>query len=79
MLSATPINTGLNDVKGQFNLIGRGVDTAFNTDDFGIESLKYLFTDAQRKYTQWCDDPERTIGGFIKTLPLSFSILRTNL
>ena len=58
MLSATPINTGLNDVKGQFNLIGRGVDTAFNTEDFGVESLKYLFSDAQRKYTQWCGDPE---------------------
>lgn len=72
MLSATPINTGLNDVKGQFNLIGRGVDSAFNTDDFGIESLKYLFSDAQRKYSIWCDDPERTIGGFIKTLPPKF-------
>lgn len=72
MLSATPINTGLNDVKGQFNLIGRGLDTAFNTDDFGIESLKYLFSDAQRKYSLWCDDPERTIGGFIKTLPPKF-------
>lgn len=72
MLSATPINTGLNDVKGQFNLIGRGVDTAFNIEDFGVESLKYLFSDAQRKYTQWCGDPERTIGGFIKVLPPKF-------
>lgn len=72
MLSATPINTGLNDVKGQFNLIGRGVDDAFNTDDFGVESLRNLFADAQRKYTQWCDDPSRTIGGFIKTLPPKF-------
>lgn len=72
MLSATPINTGLNDVKGQFNLIGRGVDTAFNTDDFGVESLRNLFADAQRKYTQWCDNPARTIGEFIKTLPPKF-------
>lgn len=72
MLSATPINTGLNDVKGQFNLIGRGVDDAFNTDDFSVESLRNLFTDAQRKYNQWCDDPNRTIGGFIKTLPPKF-------
>lgn len=72
MLSATPINTGLNDVKGQFNLIGRGVDTAFNTDDFGVESLRNLFADAQRKYTQLCDNPARTIGGFIKILPPKF-------
>ena len=72
MLSATPINTGLNDVKGQFNLIGRGIDTAFNTDDFGVESLSSLFKTAQTRYNQWCDDPERTIGGFIKTLPPKF-------
>lgn len=72
MLSATPINTGLNDVKGQFNLIGKGSDSAFDTDDFGIESLRNLFIDAQRKYSMWCDDPERTIGGFIKTLQPKF-------
>lgn len=72
MLSATPINTGLNDVKGQFNLIARGIDSAFNTDDFGVESLRNLFADAQRKYTQWCDIPDRTIGGFIKSLPPKF-------
>lgn len=72
MLSATPVNTGLNDVKGQFNLIGHGVDAAFDTDDFGVESLRNLFADAQRKYTLWCDDPDRTIGGFIKTLPPKF-------
>ncbi|MDE6523840.1 MAG: DEAD/DEAH box helicase family protein [Muribaculaceae bacterium] len=72
MLSATPINTGLNDVKGQFNLIGRGVDSAFNTEDFNVESLMFLFKDAQAKYTNWCKDPERTIGGFIKTLPPKF-------
>lgn len=72
MLSATPINTGLNDVKGQFNLIGHGIDEAFNTDDFGVESLRNLFTDAQRKYNNWCDNPERTIGGFIESLPPRF-------
>lgn len=72
MLSATPINTGLNDVKGQFNLIGRGVDDAFNTDDFGVDSLANLFRTAQAKYNQWCDNPDRTIGGFIQTLPPKF-------
>jgi hypothetical protein len=72
MLSATPINTGLNDVKGQFNLIGRGVDEAFNTDDFGVESLRNLFIDAQKKYTKWCDKADRTIGGFIQMLPPKF-------
>lgn len=72
MLSATPINTGLNDVKGQFNLIDHGKDDAFDNDDFGVESLTNLFKDAQTKYTQWCNNPDRTIGGFIATLPPKF-------
>ena len=72
MLSATPINTGLKDVKGQFNLIGRGQDDAFDTDDFGVESLKNLFADSQRKYTQWCEDPNRSIGSFIAMLSPKF-------
>lgn len=72
MLSATPINTGLNDVKGQFNLIGQGKDDAFNNDEFGIDSLRNLFADSQRKYTQWCDNPDRTIGSFISMLPPKF-------
>ena len=72
MLSATPINTGLKDVKGQFNLIGRGDDAAFDTDEFGVESLKSLFADSQRKYTEWCTDPKRTIGSFITKLSPKF-------
>ena len=72
MLSATPINTGLKDVKGQFNLIGRGDDNAFDTVDFGVESLRTLFADSQRKYTEWCADPQRTIGSFISKLSPKF-------
>ena len=72
MLSATPINTGLNDVKGQFNLIGHDDDAAFNTPDFGVESLKNLFADSQRKFTRWCADPQRTIGTFIPMLQPKF-------
>ena len=72
MLSATPINTGLNDVKGQFNLIGKGRDDAFNNEEFGIDSLRNLFADSQRKYTQWCEQPDRTIGSFISMLPPKF-------
>ena len=72
MLSATPINTGLKDVKGQFNLIGRGEDSAFDTTDFGVESLRSLFADSQRKYTEWCKDANRTIGSFIAQLSPKF-------
>lgn len=72
MLSATPINNGLSDVKSQFNLIAHNNDEAFNTEEFGVESLINTFKDAQAKYTKWCEDPERTIGGFISKLPQRF-------
>ncbi len=72
MLSATPINTGLKDVKGQFNLIARNEDNHFNNEDFEVESLRYLFADCQKKYTKWCTDENRTIGGFISELPSKF-------
>lgn len=72
MLSATPINTGLSDVKGQFNLIAHGSDNAFDNPEFEVESLENTFKDAQGKYTRWCNDPERTIGGFISMLPQRF-------
>lgn len=72
MLSATPINTGLNDVKGQFNLIAHGNDMAFSNEEFGVESLTNTFKDVQAKYTRWCADPDRTIGQFISMLPQKF-------
>lgn len=79
MLSATPINNGLQDVKGQFNMIARGNDSAFNTEDFDIDSLKNLFVDAQRRYSNWCKEEDRTIGGFIKQLPDKFFALTDKL
>lgn len=72
MLSATPINTGLRDVKGQFNLIGHDHDDAFNNETFGVESLSTLFKQAQKDYTTWCKDENRTIGSFIAMLPPQF-------
>ena len=72
MLSATPINTGLRDIKGQFNLIGHNQDDAFKGEDFSIDSLKNLFAEAQRDYTAWTHDDNRTIGQFITMLPPKF-------
>lgn len=72
MLSATPINTGLRDIKGQFNLIGHNQDDAFKGDEFGIDSLQNLFAEAQRNYTVWTHDENRTIGQFIAMLPPKF-------
>lgn len=70
-LSATPINNKLTDVRNQFNLIGHGRERAFDTE-FGIESLKNLFKDAQSKYASWTEQTDRTIGGLIRKLPTKF-------
>lgn len=70
-LSATPINNKLTDVRNQFSLIGHGQERAFD-EEFGIESLKNLFQDAQKKYTSWTEQDNRTIGGLIKKLPTKF-------
>ena len=72
LLSATPINTGLADIKGQFNLIAKGDDAAFSGDPFGVGSLSRLFADSQRKFSEWRKDENRTIGGFVKMLQKSF-------
>ena len=72
MLSATPLNTGLSDVKGQFNLIARGDDFRFDDETFKIKSLTRLFADCQKKYNEWTKDDFRTIGSFISMLNHSF-------
>lgn len=70
-LSATPINNKLTDVRNQFNLIGHGRDNAFD-EAFEIESLRYLFQNAQTKYNLWTEQESRTLGGLISKLPTKF-------
>ena len=79
MLSATPINTGLNDVKGQFNLIGKGLDSAFSGEDFKIDSLDSIFRTCQKKYNEWCEKPNRTVGQIVAMLPPKFFSLTDKL
>ena len=75
MLSATPINTGLRDIRGQFNLIGRGDDSRFDDETFGVKSLEILFRTAQNTYNSWCCETNRTVGGLIARLdPRFFSL-----
>ncbi len=71
-LSATPINNKLLDVRNQFNLIARGEDNYFATDDFGIDSLQALFKDAETKFQKWCGRDDRTINGLIASLSPKF-------
>ena len=72
LLSATPINNGLTDIRNQFKLIAQGDNAAFNTEDFQIENLEQLFQNANNRFHEWCDKPKRTIGEFIEKLPPHF-------
>jgi len=54
MLSATPVNNKLSDLKNQISFITEGVDDAFQ--DHGIESINNVLNDAQRKFNQWFND-----------------------
>ncbi|MEC4005513.1 DEAD/DEAH box helicase [Flavobacterium sp. SUN052] len=51
MLSATPVNNKMNDLKNQIAFITEGNDRAFST--YGIDSVSQVMKDAQRKFTNW--------------------------
>lgn len=71
-LSATPINTNINDVRNQFKLFVRGRDDGFSGEAFGIPSLSDLFKTAQKILNEWSVDKNRTIRDLIAKLPDKF-------
>ena len=54
MLSATPVNNRMNDLKNQIAFITEGDDSAFA--GHGIDSVSQVMRDAQRRFTQWFRD-----------------------
>tara|TARA_R110002074_G_scaffold149035_5_gene301245 strand:- start:4115 stop:7288 length:3174 start_codon:yes stop_codon:yes gene_type:complete len=54
MLSATPVNNKMNDLKNQIAFITEGNDEAFSS--FGIDSISKVMRDSQRRFTQWFRD-----------------------
>jgi len=51
MLSATPVNNKMNDLKNQISFITEGNDNYFS--GHGIESVTQVMRDAQRRFTNW--------------------------
>ena len=51
MLSATPVNNRMNDLKNQVAFITEGKDTAFETQ--GITSIEITLKKAQTQFNQW--------------------------
>jgi SNF2 family DNA or RNA helicase len=51
MLSATPVNNKLSDLKNQISFITEGNDESFQ--GYGIESISNVLNDTQRKFNRW--------------------------
>ncbi|WP_219727016.1 SNF2-related protein [Cylindrospermopsis raciborskii] len=67
LISATPINNSLNDVRNQFKLMVRGDVCGYDTK-LGVKNIDYSFRQAQTVFNEWCTDPKPQIGNFIKKL-----------
>lgn len=71
MLSATPINNSLLDIRNQFKLIVGGNSGGFE-ESLDIKNLDYTFRSAQKEFNDWTKEPEPKIGELIKKLPANF-------
>jgi ERCC4-related helicase len=78
MLSATPINNSLMDIRNQFKLIVAGKVNGFE-ESLDIKNIDYTFRMAQKSFNEWVSEPEPRIGDFIKKLPANFFTLTDSL
>lgn len=74
MLSATPVNNNLRDLRNQISYITEGNNSAFG-ESLGIDDLESLFKNAQRQFTDWADkrrNNNQTIRGLLERLDSGF-------
>ena len=74
LISATPVNISLRDLRNQIYFITEDKDGSFK-QSMGIHSLKETFTVAQREFTHWADhkkNPERNVKNLLEKLPSAF-------
>ncbi|MBW2080231.1 MAG: ATP-dependent helicase [Deltaproteobacteria bacterium] len=74
LLSATPVNNSLKDLRNQFLLITQDEDAAFH-ESLGIYSISQAMKNAQTHFTQWADpkkNPERKVSRLLDALDSTF-------
>lgn len=71
MLSATPINNSLQDIRNQFKLIVSGNPAGFE-QSLDIKNIDYLFRSARKIFKEWAGRPDPKIAEFVKELPPNF-------
>jgi SNF2 family DNA or RNA helicase len=75
LLSATPVNNDLKDLRNQLYFLTEGKDDSF-TDTVGILSLKDTLATAQRTFTEWSKAPgERKTSVLLEKLSSAFFTL----
>lgn len=72
MLSATPVNNRMNDLKNQINLITECKDDAF--EDEGINSIELTLRKAQLIFNKWSNlgEEERNTDTFIEMMNMDY-------
>lgn len=78
LLSATPINNSLTDIRNQFKMMVQGKVNGFD-ESLGIRNIDYSFRTAQRAFNEWRQEPQPVISEFIKKLPANFFTLTDSL
>jgi len=72
LLSATPVNTGLSDLRNQISFLTEGRDDAFR-ENIGIGSLKDTLGAAQKTFNEWSKGKgERKTSVLLERLSSSF-------
>ncbi len=67
LLSATPVNNDLSDLKAQLDLITADHGDAFN--DLGVPNLAALIGSAQRRFSEWAKGGSRDAAALLNGLP----------
>ena len=78
LLSATPVNNDLQDLRNQIYLVTEGQDQAF-AEPFGIPSIKNLLTSAQKIFMEWSKSEERDVRHLLDHLSAGFFTLMDGL
>ena len=66
MLSATPVNNRMNDLKNQISFITEGNDLAFDSE--GIDNITAVMALAQRQFTEWTKSDVKDINSLFEKL-----------
>lgn len=72
MLSATPVNNRMNDIKNQIAFITEGRDDAFKS--VGLDSIESILRKAQAVFNRWSElpDSERTTETFVNMMDVDY-------